>query len=84
MVRVTFDGDRASGVTYAVGDSTRTVKAKKQVVVSCGACGTPPVLERSGIGAKAVLERANVTARADLPVVGDGYEDHHSYNITLT
>lgn len=78
VVRVTLDGDRASGVTFAVGDSTRTVKANKQVVVSCGACGTPPVLERSGIGAKAVLQRANVPVLVDLPGVGDGYQDHHT------
>lgn len=78
VVCVTFDGDRASGVTFVVGDSTRTVKAKKQVVVSCGACGTPPVLERSGIGAEVVLKSANVPVRVELPGVGDGYEDHHT------
>lgn len=61
-----------------MGDSTRTVKANKQVVVSCGACGTPPVLERSGIGAEAVLQRANIPVLVDLPGVGDGYEDHHT------
>ncbi|KAI9166350.1 Alcohol oxidase [Paramyrothecium foliicola] len=77
VVRVTFDGKRASGVTYAVGDSTRTVTARKQVVVSCGACGTPPVLERSGIGSKSILQAANVPIVVELPGVGDGYEDHH-------
>ncbi|KAH7303169.1 alcohol oxidase-like protein [Stachybotrys elegans] len=78
VVSVTFDGDRASGVTFVSGGTTRTIKASKQVVVSCGACGTPPVLERSGIGAKDVLERANVPVLVDLPGVGDGYEDHHT------
>ncbi|KAI1842173.1 hypothetical protein JX266_011581 [Neoarthrinium moseri] len=79
VVRVTFEGKRASGVTYqSSGAEARTVKARKMVVLSCGACGTPSVLERSGVGDKAILERANVKTIVALPGVGDGYEDHHT------
>ncbi|ETS85797.1 hypothetical protein PFICI_03822 [Pestalotiopsis fici W106-1] len=79
VVRLTFDGKRVSGVTYqSSGAVTRTVKARKMAVLSCGACGTPSILERSGLGDKAVLERANVQPIVDLPGVGDGYEDHHT------
>ncbi|KAI5921971.1 GMC oxidoreductase-domain-containing protein [Camillea tinctor] len=90
VVRVLFedDGDakRASAVEYApnpkfnpdaTGRERRTVRARKLVVVSCGACGTPPVLERSGIGAAPVLERAGVPLVQDLPGVGYDYQDHH-------
>lgn len=77
VIRVTFDGRRASGVTYqSSGAEPRTVKARKMVVLSCGACGTPSVLERSGVGDKAVLERANVKPIVELPGVGDSYDDH--------
>jgi choline dehydrogenase-like flavoprotein len=78
VVCIIFDENRASGIIYTTGNSTRTIKAKKQVVISCGACGTPPVLERSGIGAEDVLKRANVPILVNLPGVGDGYEDHHT------
>ncbi|KAI1378542.1 putative alcohol oxidase [Hypoxylon crocopeplum] len=54
-----------------------SVKARRLVIASCGACGTPSLLERSGIGEKKVLERAGVPVVVDLPGVGNGYEDHH-------
>ncbi|KAI9152254.1 Alcohol oxidase [Paramyrothecium foliicola] len=55
----------------------RQVKARKLVVVSCGACGTPPVLERSGLGDPEILKRAGVPLQVDLPGVGRDYQDHH-------
>ncbi|KAH8682575.1 alcohol oxidase-like protein [Xylariales sp. PMI_506] len=86
--RVLFDGKKAVGVEYRPNPGfqasvnltqspIRSVKARKMVIVSCGACGTPPVLERSGIGNPEILKRANVPVVEDLPGVGDGYEDHN-------
>lgn len=53
------------------------VKARKLVVVSCGACGTPAVLERSGLGDPKILERAGVPVVENIPGVGKDYQDHH-------
>lgn len=50
--------------------------ARKLVVVSAGAFGTPMLLERSGIGAKEILETVGVDCVVDLPGVGKAYEDH--------
>ncbi|KAM5384628.1 hypothetical protein ACJZ2D_001373 [Fusarium nematophilum] len=89
VVRVLLDNDkRAVGVEYTpnpafqleVGPTQHprlTVKARKLVVVSCGACGTPSVLERSGLGDAKVLQRAGVPVKVDLPGVGHEYEDHN-------
>ncbi|RMZ73480.1 alcohol oxidase [Pyrenophora seminiperda CCB06] len=89
VVRVLFDDKkRACGVEYTpnpefqatIGLSmhpVKTVKARKLVIVTCGACGTPPVLERSGVGPKEILERAGVPVVEDLPGVGKDYQDHH-------
>jgi len=89
VVRVLFDDKkRACGVEYTpnpefqatIGLSmhpVKTVKARKLVVVTCGACGTPPVLERSGVGSKDILDRAGVPVVEDLPGVGKDYQDHH-------
>ncbi|KAI0301549.1 alcohol oxidase-like protein [Multifurca ochricompacta] len=83
---ITFDSDnRATGVGYALNplfhpDSpleTRTVRAKKLVVVSAGAFGTPGILERSGIGSKSVLDHVGIQQRVDLPGVGKNYQDHN-------
>ena len=89
VVRVLFDDDkRAIGVEYTPNPELQTcigttqhpkkqIKARKQVVVSCGACGTPPVLERSGLGDPRILEKAGVPVLVDLPGVGRDYQDHH-------
>ena len=68
--------------------SLRTVSARKMVVVSAGANGTPGILERSGIGDPQVLEKAGIPVLEDLPGVGNDYQDHHlslwSYRTNLT
>ncbi|XXH04688.1 GTP-binding protein rbg1 [Hypoxylon texense] len=87
VTRILLDeSHRAVGVEFrptpafhsdGVGEPLRTVKAKRLVIASCGACGTPSLLERSGVGNPKVLERAGVPVAVDLPGVGNGYEDHH-------
>ncbi|KAK5116559.1 hypothetical protein LTR85_009184 [Meristemomyces frigidus] len=89
VVRVLFDENkRAIGVEYTPNPDyqitttlTRhprlTVKARKMVVVSCGALGTPLVLERSGVGSGEILEKASVPVVADVPGVGQDYQDHN-------
>jgi alcohol oxidase len=90
VVRVLFDGKRACGVEFIPNPqyqptesfapaqpAPQVVRARKQVVLSAGALGTPPILERSGIGSKAVLEKAGVPLLVDLPGVGHDYQDHH-------
>ncbi|KAI0017932.1 putative alcohol oxidase [Xylariomycetidae sp. FL0641] len=65
---------------FQPGDASgqsRKIKARKMVIVSCGTCATPSLLERSGIGEAKILERAGVEVAIDLPGVGRGYEDHH-------
>lgn len=86
VLRIMFDEDKnASGVEYRPNPlfnpddagSLRTVKARKLVIASIGACATPSLLERSGVGNRKLLETAGVPVVADLPGVGEGYEDHH-------
>lgn len=84
-VRVLFDDKkRAVGVEYQPNarwnrssSGVNTVGARKLVVLSSGANGTPLILERSGLGNKKVLERAGVPVVEDLPGVGHDYQDHH-------
>lgn len=88
VIRVVFDENkRACGVEVTPNPDFQldigvtkhpkvVIKARKLVVVSCGANGTPSVLERSGIGGKAVLEKAGVPVVVDLPGVGSNLQDH--------
>lgn len=89
VIRVLFDEDkRACGVEVTPNPNfqmtigltkhpKQVIKAKKLVIVSCGANGTPSVLERSGIGGSQVLERAGVPVVVDLPGVGSNWQDHN-------
>ena len=73
---------RAVGIEYIQNphvypNSTGDVivaRAKRLVVVSSGAFGSPAILERSGIGAKAVLEKYGIEQLVDLPGVGENYQ----------
>jgi alcohol oxidase len=85
VARILFEGTKATGVEIiankqqdADADQTpRTITARKLVVVSSGAIGTPVVLQRSGIGAADRLTKAGVKTVVDLPGVGANYEDHN-------
>ncbi|KAH7146719.1 alcohol oxidase-like protein [Dactylonectria estremocensis] len=89
VVRILFDENKkAIGVeciptptfqpaTGLAKQPKQTIKARKLVVVSSGACGTPPILERSGLGDPKILERAGVPVVVDLPGVGRDYQDHN-------
>lgn len=80
--RVIFDNDKkAVGVAFRTSaefqpdsdQEIRTVKARKQVVLSAGALGTPQILERSGVGKPEILSRAGVPLVASVPGVGENY-----------
>ena len=92
VIKVLFDDNkRAVGVEYQTNPkflanpefmatsyaSPRTVKARKLVIVSTGANGTPLVLERSGLGNSEILQKAGVPVVEDLPGIGEEYQDHH-------
>ncbi|KAJ7770632.1 GMC oxidoreductase-domain-containing protein [Mycena metata] len=82
--RVIIEDGVAVGVEYqfdnrvheSAPQDIRVVKARKLVVVAAGAMSSPLILERSGLGAKDVLEKAGVTVVAELPGVGENYQDH--------
>ena len=57
-------------------EPVRSVKARKLVVLSAGAFGTPLILQRSGVGPADILRRAGVDLVVDLPGVGTNMQDH--------
>lgn len=83
ILRVEVENGRATGVMFRPNpkfhsgeQNARTVHARRLVVVSCGALGTPLVLERSGIGSQNVLAKAGVSLVAENEGVGVDLEDH--------
>ncbi|KAI0369246.1 alcohol oxidase-like protein [Pilatotrama ljubarskyi] len=77
-------GKKATGVQYIANarfhpntkPEVLTATARRLVVISAGAFGSPAILERSGIGAKNVLTKVGVEQFIDLPGVGENYQDH--------
>ena len=67
---LTFEGNRAhaSGVAVTVGGSVRRVRARREVLLCAGAIHSPAVLQRSGIGPRALLDRLGIPVLADRPV----------------
>ncbi|MEX2149421.1 MAG: choline dehydrogenase [Steroidobacteraceae bacterium] len=74
--RILFDGPRAIGVEYRQGDSNRTVRARREVIVSAGSINSPKLLKLSGIGPAAELRKHGITVLRDLPGVGENLQDH--------
>ncbi|KAA8643897.1 hypothetical protein EYZ11_013314 [Aspergillus tanneri] len=84
VIKILFESKRAVGVEFKPNpafqkDNTNVqrVKARKLVISSCGALGTPLLLERSGLGDEAVLNKAGVPVVAHIPGIGRNYQDHH-------
>lgn len=75
---VRFDGRRATGVEYRRGGASRTVEARREVVMSAGAFGTPQILMASGVGPGAHLQELGITPVLDVPGVGRNLQDHIS------
>ena len=84
VLRILFEGKRATGIEYRPNPAfqensttVRSIKATKLVIVSAGAFGTPLLLERSGVGNPIILSHASVPVIAEVPGVGEEFQDHH-------
>lgn len=77
-LRVIVEGARAVGVELVSGtDRTPTVvRARREVIVSSGAIGSPKLLMQSGIGPADHLRALGVHVVHDMPGVGSNLQDH--------
>ncbi len=82
VLRVLFDGTRATGVEIRHEGAVSEVTADR-VVLAAGSLQTPTLLLRSGLGPKADLERLGVEVQRDLPGVGHRLLDHPGFAIFL-
>lgn len=69
-LKVGVQNGRAVGITVASGSGTETLNADREVIISCGAIGSPRLLQISGIGPANSLRAAGVPVVHDLPGVG--------------
>lgn len=82
--KVVLEGDKATAVQvvpmkplHPQEQRKRIIKARKQIVISCGTLSSPLVLQRSGIGDPQKLKAIGVEPKVDLPGVGLNFQDHY-------
>ncbi|OAR23103.1 choline dehydrogenase [Streptomyces sp. ERV7] len=76
-----FEGNRVTGVLTQGAPGTLT--ARREVVLSAGAIGSPHLLMLSGIGDPDRLREAGVEVKVASPDVGRHLQDHLSYAVTV-
>ena len=76
-VQLVLDGTHVTGVTYVDARGVRRqILARKEVVLSAGAIGSPHILMTSGIGDGDQLRDQNICVVKHLPGVGQNLQDH--------
>jgi len=74
--RVVVEEGRAVAIRYREGGTVREARVRGEVILAAGAVGSPPILERSGIGDAALVEALGLPLVRHLPGVGENLQDH--------
>ncbi len=74
--RILLEGKSAVGAEFFKDGQTQQVKARKEVLLSGGAYGSPQLLMLSGIGPAAHLQQNGIEVVHELPGVGQNLHDH--------
>ena len=74
--KVIMEGKRARGIAYYQGGGLNEVRARREVIISAGAFGSPQLLMLSGIGPAQQLQALGIPVVHDLPGVGENLQDH--------
>ncbi|KAK7504833.1 hypothetical protein BaRGS_00003861 [Batillaria attramentaria] len=82
VTKVVFKDKRAVGVNFVRNGRKEFVQARREVILSAGAIGSPHILLLSGVGPKSHLEKMKIPVVADLPV-GENLHDHPYYDFEV-
>jgi choline dehydrogenase len=74
--RVELEGKRAVAVHYRRDGQPEQVRARREIVLSGGAYGSPQLLMLSGIGPAGHLQELGIPLVHELPGVGENLQDH--------
>ncbi|MFD0917358.1 GMC family oxidoreductase [Pseudahrensia aquimaris] len=73
---VLIENDRAVGIVARGGDGDQIVRARREVILSAGAIGSPQILMLSGIGPADNLLANGISVKKALKGVGQNLQDH--------
>ncbi|HXF52706.1 MAG TPA: GMC family oxidoreductase N-terminal domain-containing protein [Hyphomicrobiaceae bacterium] len=74
--RLLLQGRRVSGVAVRRNGLTFTLAARREVILSAGAIGSPQILQLSGIGPGEWLQRLGIAVQHHCEGVGANLQDH--------
>ena len=74
--RVVIENGRATGVEVQTKKGVRTIAARREVVLTGGAIGSPQILQLSGVGDGEALKALGIEVKHHLPAVGGNFHDH--------
>ena len=74
--RVLFENNKAVGVEYRIGNTTKCVRASKEVILCGGVINSPQLLMLSGVGDAVELKVLGIPTVAHLPGMGGNLQDH--------
>ncbi|MQU63734.1 choline dehydrogenase [Pseudomonas sp. FSL R10-1350] len=74
--KVLLENHRATQVKARWQGADHTFSARREIILSAGAIGSPGILQRSGIGPRPLLESLGITVQHELPGVGGNLQDH--------
>ena len=81
--RVIVENGRATGVEVRAPEGVRVLTARREVIVTSGAIGSPQLLMLSGIGDGAALQKLGIPVVRDLPAVGGNFHDHLAITVQM-
>ena len=73
---VRIEDGRAVGVVFTRAGQREEAAAEREVLVCCGALGSPALLMRSGIGPGGYLQSRGIEVKRDLSGVGQNLQEH--------
>ncbi|HEX3368246.1 MAG TPA: GMC oxidoreductase, partial [Candidatus Cybelea sp.] len=73
--RVTFRGNRATGVRIVADGASQEIAAEREVILTAGGVGSPKLLMLSGIGNADELKQLGIDVIENLPGVGQNFQD---------
>jgi choline dehydrogenase len=79
--RILIEKGVARGVKIVRAGRASVVRARREVVVACGAVNSPQLLMLSGIGPAAHLKEHGIAVVADRPSVGENLQNHPMYRM---
>ena len=75
-VRIAVEDGRANGLEFHHRGGTAKAGARGEVILACGAVGSPQLLQLSGIGPPDLLQQHGIEVLHGLQGVGENLQDH--------